>query len=180
MTTTDQAARQSSTTGVSRRRERERVRKAIAEDRKVASENQRKVRSDAILFRARSHPYSKHRDDSRVPLANALGGLPLVDEKVLTTLRGIAKEYLKALFGRIMSGNFNLTTISFPIKCMKPVSLLETFGTGNCMGSLYLNKAAQITDPLERFKYVITSQIAPFHVTSNFLKPVLSWHFIAS
>ena len=105
-------------------------------------------------------------------LANALGGLPLVDEKVLTTLRGIAKEYLKALFGRIMSGNFNLTTISFPIKCMKPVSLLETFGTGNCMGSLYLNKAAQLSDPVERLKYVITSQIAPFHITSNFLKPV--------
>ena len=121
---------------------------------------------------AESWGLSRHKDEYRVPPADETGGLPLIDEKVLSTLRAVAKEYLKELFGRIFRGNFNLTTISFPIKCMRPLSLLETFGNGGSLNPLYLNKAAILNDKIERIKYVIISQISTFYMTSNFLKPV--------
>lgn len=142
----------------------------LEEEKKINSSPSRAL---SILAKAKALGYSRKRDEYRVPPADDVGGLPLVNEKVLTTLRGVAKEYLKQLFGKLFSGNFNLTTISFPIKCMRPISLLETFGTGACLVPLYLNKAVTLADPVERLKYVITAQIATFHITSNFLKPVI-------
>ena len=131
-----------------------------------------RYRTEEILERAKMLPYSIYKDEYRVPPSDDIGGLPLVDQKVLETLRNVAREYLKQFFGRIFRGNFNLTTISFPIKCMRPLSVLETFAHGGAMNPLYLNKAALCTDPLERLKYVIVAQVATFYYTSNFLKPV--------
>jgi len=128
----------------------------------------------SILEKARTLGFSKRRDEYRVQPSDEIGGITLLDQKVLSTLRAVAKEYLKQLFGKIFSGQFNLTTISFPIKCMRPISLLETFGNGSCLSPLYLNKAAMVSDPVEKIKYLIVSQIGTFHITSNFLKPVLN------
>ena len=129
-------------------------------------------RTKEILGRAIAFGYSEYKDEYRIPPSDDVGGLPLVDQKILETLRGVAKEYLKELFGRLFSGKFNLTTISFPIKCMRPLSLLETFGNGGAMNPIYLNKAALLSDPLERIKYMMISQIGSFHCTSAFLKQV--------
>lgn len=131
-------------------------------------------KAEEIIERAKTHGYSKYKDEYRVPPADKIGGLPLVDKKVTETLRNVAKEYLKQFFSRILRGNFNLTTISFPIKCMRPVSILETFGLACVLNPIYLNKAALLTDPIEQCKYMITSQISTYHLTSSFLKPVLS------
>ena len=40
-------------------------------------------------------------------------------------LRGIKWEILKSIGRKILSGDFNLTTISFPIKLAKPRVTLE-------------------------------------------------------
>ena len=130
-------------------------------------------KKDDILEKAKAHGYSKYKDEYRVPPADKIGGLPLVDKKVTETLRGVAKEYLKQFFSRILRGNFNLTSISFPIKCMRPISVLETFGIACMNNPIYLNKAALLTDPIEQCKYMIVSQISTYHLTSNFLKPVI-------
>ena len=142
------------------------------EDKAVVEARMRVDKARKILELAMNLGYVSRKDDNRVPPADEIGGLPLLDENIMSTLRAIGKEYLKELFGRIFSGNFNLTTISFPIKCMRPLSLLETFGRGGCTNPLYLNKAALTRDPLEKIKYIITCQISTFHVTSHFLKPV--------
>ncbi len=158
---------------------------SAAEEEKKHSETMRIVpqravgtgrfRTEEFLEKARAWATSKYRGEYRAPPADEVGGMPLVDQKVLELLRGIAKEYIKELFGKIFSGNFNLTTISFPIKCMRPLSLLETFGHGGSMNPIYLNKAAMLTDPIERVKYAIVAQTATFNYTSSFLKPVLAY-----
>lgn len=131
------------------------------------------TRAQEIIEKAKAHGFSKYNDDYRVPPADKVGGLPLIDKKVTETLRNVAKEYLKQFFSRILRGNFNLTTISFPIKCMRPISILETFGLACVFNPIYLNKAALLTDPIEQCKYMLTSQISTYHLTSSFLKPVL-------
>jgi len=97
-----------------------------------------------------------------------------IDEKVLATLREVAKDLMKKIFSRIFSLNFNLTTISFPIRCMRPLSLLESFGVSGCTIPLYLNKAWTLKDPVERVKYSMVTQVSTFRYTSTFLKPVIS------
>eukprot|EP00826_Nyctotherus_ovalis_P058388 TRINITY_DN801_c0_g2_i1.p1 TRINITY_DN801_c0_g2~~TRINITY_DN801_c0_g2_i1.p1 ORF type:complete len:535 (+),score=114.72 TRINITY_DN801_c0_g2_i1:685-2289(+) len=128
--------------------------------------------SEALIEKAKSIGYSKYKDDYRVPGDDKVGGMPLVDKKVMQLLRDVAKEYLKQFFGRIFSGNFNLTTISFPIKCMRPLSLLESFANGGALNLIYLTKATSLTDPVERVKYIISAQLSTFYSTSSFLKPV--------
>eukprot|EP00826_Nyctotherus_ovalis_P019303 TRINITY_DN1592_c0_g1_i2.p1 TRINITY_DN1592_c0_g1~~TRINITY_DN1592_c0_g1_i2.p1 ORF type:complete len:552 (+),score=118.38 TRINITY_DN1592_c0_g1_i2:695-2350(+) len=125
-----------------------------------------------IVEKAKTQGYSKYKDEFRVPPADDVGGLPLVDKKVTELLRGVATEFIKQFFSRIIRGNFNLTTISFPIKCMRPVSILETFGLACVYNPVYLNKAALLNDPVEQCKYMIASQISTYHLTSGFLKPV--------
>jgi hypothetical protein len=44
-------------------------------------------------------------------------------------MRSAAKEIIKAVGKKILSGSFNLTTVSFPIKCMCPRSMLELMAT---------------------------------------------------
>jgi hypothetical protein len=147
------------------------------EETKVIRKIERRISScdkaKEILEKARVHSYSKYKDEYRVPPADKVGGLPLIDKKVTEILRGVATEYLKQFFSRILRGNFNLTRISFPIKCMRPVSILETFGLACMYNPIYLSKAALLIDPIEQCKYMITSQISSYHLTSSFLKPVI-------
>jgi len=43
-----------------------------------------------------------------------------------------------------------------------------------CLFPLYMNRAAIETNPLERFKLVLTTTISSFYFTNTFLKPVIS------
>jgi hypothetical protein len=126
------------------------------------------------LTKAKSLTYSKRKDEYREGPTDKIGGVTCVDEKVLDTLRQVAKDLMKKIFSRIFTLNFNLTTISFPIHCMRPLSLLESFGVSGCTIPLYLNKAWTLKDPIERVKYVMVTQISTFRYTSTFLKPVIS------
>jgi hypothetical protein len=132
------------------------------------------------LTRAKQLTISKRKDEFRAQPTDKIGGVTCIDEKTLDILRTIAKDLFKKLVGKIFTFNFNLTTISFPIHCMRPLSLLESFGNGGCTVPLYLNKAWGLKDPVERMKYVITMQISTFRHTSSFLKPVLCFDLPSS
>jgi len=67
------------------------------------------------------------KDDYRIPTAHKKGGNACLDEKTLKTLRSIGTEMIKNIGRKIFTGDFNLTTISFPIKCMRPISMLHAF-----------------------------------------------------
>jgi hypothetical protein len=79
---------------------------------------------------------------------------------------------IKIVGKKIISGDLNLTRISFPIKAMVPKTALENSTMSCCMNPYFMKKACETKDPLERFKYVITNTIAAFYYITMFLKPV--------
>ena len=71
-----------------------------------------------------------------------------------------------------MSGDFNLTRISFPIRCMAPQSLLM-----QCTGFIttlpvLMNKAVITTDPIERMKLVMSANFSWYFYNQIFHKPL--------
>ena len=71
-----------------------------------------------------------------------------------------------------MKGDFNLTTVSLPIKAMDHNSILQTITLMSTVTSYYFTLAALTQDPLERMKFVITASIAYLEPTHHWNKPL--------
>jgi hypothetical protein len=115
----------------------------------------KELRKREILERARKFRPFPYKDDFRDPDAGYYGGFQLLDSELTGRMRSAGKEILKNVGKKILSGKFNLTTISFPIKCMCPKSMLEVMATISGVNPLYLGAAAFAKDPLERMKLVM-------------------------
>jgi hypothetical protein len=113
-------------------------------------------------------------DDYRVSYAHRKGGVPLTDVRVQNQIRESGSEIIKSMGRKILSGDFNLTTISFPIKCMEDKTILHNTVKAMLMDPLYLTRASLLKDPVERLKLVVISRISCFIHTCTFLKPVKS------
>ena len=100
------------------------------------------------------------------------GGIPLRDDAQTAKLRGAGWEVIKAVGKKIYKADFNLGSISFPIKCMDPYSILQALPLQHKVNWLYLNYAAARDDPVERFKAFLTSNIAFLRTGRSFLKPL--------
>lgn len=96
----------------------------------------------------------------------------MTDPELTSRLRSAGKEILKCVGKKILSGKFNLTTISFPIKCMCPKSMLEVMATISGCNPYYLNAAAFAQDPVERMKLVMACSVAYIYPTHIFEKPL--------
>lgn len=127
---------------------------------------------DQFLARVLDWGYIPEKDDYRVAVAYSSGGIPLTDEVALRKLRNVGKEIIKRLGKKILRGDLNLTTISFPIVCMLPNSALHNCLRSCMMLPLYLGRAAQVFDPIERLKLTVVGTISSFVHTSTFLKPL--------
>lgn len=79
---------------------------------------------------------------------------------------------LKSIGKKLLSGSFNLTTVSFPIKCMCAKSTLESIGELAGVNPILINAAALSKDPIERMIMAMTASIAYFFPTHLFEKPV--------
>jgi hypothetical protein len=79
---------------------------------------------------------------------------------------------IKIVGKKIITGDLNLTRISFPIKAMVPKTALENSTLSCCMSPYFMTRACQTKDPVERMKFVITNTISAFYYMSMFLKPV--------
>ena len=104
------------------------------------------------------------------------GGFRLVDQIIIDKLRNALKYMLVQVGKKMLSGDFNLATISFPIWCMENRSVLEIYGAVGGPIAPYLNAAALSNDPLFRMKMVMTIAIAflnPCHAWGKPLNPVL-------
>ena len=111
-------------------------------------------------------------DEFRPVYANVdEGGFDFASEKTLGIIRGIGTDLIKQIGRKIISGDFNLTTISIPIKVMVPISILQHVCNGHFNFPLYLNLASELTDNLERMKYVIVATISNWFKSSVILKP---------
>ena len=69
-------------------------------------------------------------------------------------------------------GNFNISKISFPIKCTAPLSILEIMPESQSCSPLLLNFAASISDPIERLRLVMVNSIAFFYPSKICEKPL--------
>jgi len=65
-----------------------------------------------------------------------------------------------------------VVNVSFPIKCMAPISVLELLPTSISCFSIYMNKAAQVSDPLERMKLIMASSISFMYPSKIYEKPL--------
>lgn len=83
---------------------------------------------------------------------------------------------IKIVGKKIISGDLNLTRISFPIKAMVPRTALVNSTISCCMNPYFMKRAVEAKDPLERLKYVITNTISAFYYISMFVKPVTHSH----
>ena len=79
-------------------------------------------------------------------------------------------DVLKQLAITLLKG-LTLAHISLPIKIFEPRSAIQRLVDMWSFEPLFLNRAAQIKDPLERFKYVIAFQLAPLYICSSQYKP---------
>lgn len=111
-------------------------------------------------------------DDYKCPTAGYYGGFVLNDQEIASKLRSAGKELVKMVGKKILSGKFDLTKVSFPIKCMCPTSTLEIMPTLQSTMNIFLNKAASIDDPLERMKLVMAHNISFFYKEKIFEKPL--------
>ena len=87
-------------------------------------------------------------------------------------LRSTGVDLIKEIGKKIITGDFNLTTISFPIKFMIPLTILQTIANSYFQFPIYMNIASMQSDSLERFKYVVVAALSSFHKSSHFLKPM--------
>lgn len=112
-------------------------------------------------------------EEVRTDTASKGGGKQCKDKTLVKTIRKIGKSIIKEVGKKLLTGNFNLTQVTFPIRAMIPKSALEKGLGATCFYPLYLNKAAQSdTSPLERVKLVLTATIANFYINCSFLKPL--------
>lgn len=112
------------------------------------------------------------KDDSRSECANKEGGKLCQNGKMVSTIRSVGKHVLQEIGKKLLSGDLNLTRVSFPIKCSVASSALEKVGRGTCFFPIFFNRAAECDSPVERMKYVITATLANFYVNCTFLKPL--------
>jgi hypothetical protein len=121
----------------------------------------------------KSWTYSILRDEFRPENANkSTGGVDFKDKKTVSLLRSTGYDILKQIGKKIISGDFNLTTISFPIKVMLPFTILQTIAKSVFQFPIYLNLAALQIDHLEKFKFVIVATMSCYHASSHILKPL--------
>ena len=117
--------------------------------------------------------YSNLKDEFRPENANkSTGGIDYTNKELVSTMRSTGYDVIKQIGKKIITGDFNLTTISFPIKVMLPLSILEAIAKSVFQFPVYLNLAANQIDPLEKFKLVIVATVACYHASSNILKPL--------
>lgn len=117
------------------------------------------------------HSLIQYNDNFRHSEANKSGGIDFNNKDVTSKCRGIATEILKQLGKKIISGDFNLTTVSLPISIMIPISMVQA-----CAFSLfqlpYYMCLAEGKDVIEKLKFTIVSTISSFFGSSFFVKPL--------
>lgn len=103
--------------------------------------------------------------------ANKNGGIDFHNQEVTSFFRSSGIELVKQVGKKIISGDFNLTTISFPIKVMIPHTMLQSCGRSLFQIPYYMNMTHG-QDIVERLRLTITATISSFAYSGYFLKPM--------
>ena len=114
---------------------------------------------------------TKYEDDYRPPQANKHGGIDFSNKEITSLIRSSGTDIIKQIGKKILKGDFNLTTISFPIKVMIPLTILQSIARSFFQFPYYMHLAKD-KDLYEKMKYTIVSSLASFFCSSFFLKPL--------
>ena len=90
-----------------------------------------KAKNQEIWNLVKNWAFINAKDEVRCENSHKNGGQFCPDPETVKNIRNIGKEIIKEIGRKIISGSFNLTTISFPIKSMIPKSALETIFQGS-------------------------------------------------
>ena len=113
------------------------------------------------------------KDSYRPPFANNYyGGVDFPNAETTSLIRGMGWELVKQIGKQILSGNFNFTTVSIPIKVMVPISILQHICNGHFNYPLYMNLAYESNDPIQQMKYTIVACFSSWYKSNVFLKPL--------
>lgn len=112
-----------------------------------------------------------YKDEYRPKDSNKSGGVNWHNKELTSLLRSAGTSLIKEVGKKIISGDFNLTTISFPIKVMIPITILQAIAKSFFQIPYYLH-LANGKDVVQRLKYVIIATISSFFCSSFFLKPM--------
>jgi len=122
--------------------------------------------------RLKNWKHSDPKGEYRPAFASKFGGLELQNKEATSILRSIALDLIKQIGKKLISGDFNLTTISIHIRVMQPFTIIQTLGKSLYQFPGYLHLAHKTNDSLERFKLVVTATISGFFKASHFIKPL--------
>jgi hypothetical protein len=110
-------------------------------------------------------------DNFRSKDAHAYGGMNFNNPVITSLIRSAGYEVIKQIGKKILSGSFNLTTISFPIKVMIPVSILQSVARSFFQFPYFMHLASESTE-MEKMKYVICASISSYFCSCYFMKPL--------
>lgn len=103
--------------------------------------------------------------------ANKKGGIDFHNDEITSMIRSAGTDIIKQVGKKILSGDFNLTTISFPIKVMIPYTMLQACGRSAFQLPYYMH-LCQGKDVVERLRLTIVATISSFCFSGYFLKPM--------
>mmetsp|Transcript_29439 Transcript_29439/g.70761 ORF Transcript_29439/g.70761 Transcript_29439/m.70761 type:complete len:453 (-) Transcript_29439:516-1874(-) len=106
----------------------------------------------------------------RHPLAHPSGGLINTDYESIKVSRSVVSEVVKSIGKKLLNGQ-NLMSVTFPVRCCQPCTILECAVGQFTFCPYFLGKAAATKDPVERLKNVTAAFVACIHTTSQFTKP---------
>lgn len=95
-----------------------------------------------------------------------------MDQRIIRLERNVAKDMIKQIGKKLISGDFNLTRIPFPVSISLPKSALEAAANSQMLFPMYMNAANMQSDPLERFKLAMVAFLGSYSWTVEFLKPL--------
>lgn len=94
------------------------------------------------------------------------GGLICTDEEMLNKQKGVLSHVVKQLAVNLMKG-LSISHISLPIKIFEPRSSIQRICDLWTFAPVYLKKAAQTDDHLERLKLVIAFCVSSIYMCCN-------------
>jgi len=97
------------------------------------------------------------------------GGLMFVNQEKMKRQRAIIWEFLKTVGKKLFTGA--IFRISMPVKLCEPRSFLERMSDQWAYLPVFLNKAAETPDAVERLKFVMAFAISGLHLTVGMEKP---------
>ena len=145
------------------------------EDKELCSSDKQELQLDK-LYQAfkelvKNYKQEDYKDIFRPPGANQYGGIDFNNSEVTSQIRSTGTEIIYQVGKKILSGDFNLTTISFPIRVMIPISMVQACAYSLFQLPFYMY-LAQGKDVVERLKYTLVATISSFFCSAFFLKPL--------